>query len=86
MTLSEIGAKIHEVRKAKDITQEDLCRATGVSRSRLSLLERGTASEIGIRKVIHILEFLGLEFSIRPRGAPPTLDELQEELNRKQSS
>jgi hypothetical protein len=30
--------------------------------------------------VIRVMDFLGLELTTRPRGAPPTLEELQKEM------
>jgi hypothetical protein len=36
--------------------------------------------EIGVRKLIRILEYLGLELRVRPAGNPPTLEELREEV------
>ena len=51
-----------------------------MSRSTISQIESGTVQEIGVRKLIRILEYLGLELRVRPAGMPPTLDELREEL------
>ena len=45
----------------------------------LSQIENGTIQEIGIRKVMRLLDYLGLELAVRPAGAPPTLEELQKE-------
>jgi transcriptional regulator with XRE-family HTH domain len=51
----------------------------GISRKTLGQIETGTVTDIGIRKVERVLEVLGLELSVRPAGAPPTLEELQKE-------
>ncbi|MHB1039657.1 MAG: helix-turn-helix domain-containing protein, partial [Desulfobacteria bacterium] len=50
----------------------------GISRTTLSLLESGMIPELGVRKVIRILDRLGLELMTRPAGAPPTLEEIRE--------
>lgn len=75
-----LGKHIRDERRRLKMSQAGLARKTGISRTSLSQLESGVISDIGIRKVMRILEYLGLEFAIRPAGAPPTLDELQEEL------
>jgi transcriptional regulator with XRE-family HTH domain len=75
-----IGRLIREARKRQNVTQSEAAKAAGVGRSTLSQIENGTIQEIGIRKVIRILDFLGLELTTRPKGAPPTLEELRKEV------
>ena len=77
--LNRIGSQIREARKEQGLTQAALAREIGISQATLSLLENGKIMELGIRKVIRILDRLGLELAIRPEGAPPTLEELQRE-------
>ena len=77
--MKQIGASILQERKQRGLTQAQLAERAGVSRATLSMLENGVIHEIGIRKVIRVLEFLGLELTMRPFGAPPTLEELQQE-------
>jgi transcriptional regulator with XRE-family HTH domain len=75
----ELGIKIRQVRKEKKLTQAQLACMAGITRKTLSQIETGTVPDIGIRKVERTLEILGLELSLRPAGAPPTLEELQME-------
>lgn len=77
--LFEIGNEIRSERKRRKITQDQLARTFGMSRSTISQIEKGIVQDIGIRKVIRILEYLDLELRVRPRGAPPTLEDLQQE-------
>mgnify|MGYP000894211881 CR=1 FL=1 len=77
--LIEIGQQIRTARKACKISQAELAKALGMSRSTIGQIEHGTVQEIGIRKLIRMLEFLGLELRVRPAGKPPTLEELREE-------
>ncbi len=49
-----------------------------MSRSTISQIEAGIVQEVGIRKLIRILDYLGLEVRVRPAGAP--LKELREGL------
>ncbi|GAB7028072.1 helix-turn-helix domain-containing protein [Geotalea toluenoxydans] len=75
----EIGHYIRDERKRRKISQERIARDLGMSRATISQIETGTVQDIGVRKLIRILDYLGLELRVRPAGAPPTLDELREE-------
>ncbi len=77
--LFAIGKQIRQARKSRKITQADLADAIGMSRTTIGQIENGTVQEIGVRKLIRVLEFLGLELRVRPAGRPPTLEELREE-------
>ncbi|MBI5605790.1 MAG: helix-turn-helix transcriptional regulator [Deltaproteobacteria bacterium] len=74
-----IGKEIREVRKSRKITQEELAKILGMSRTTIGQIENGTVQEIGVRKLIRLLDFLGLELRVRPAGKPPTLEELRNE-------
>jgi len=75
----DLGSTIRQARKGKRLTQAQLAEMAGIARKTLSQIETGTVSDIGIRKVTRTLEVLGLELTVRPAGAPPTLEELQKE-------
>lgn len=77
--LFDIGKQIRNVRKSRKISQAELAKALGMSRTTIGQIENGAVREIGVRKLIRVLEFLGLELRIRPAGRPPTLEELREE-------
>ena len=77
--LFEIGAHIRQERKRRRISQAKLAELLGMSRATISQIENGTVQEIGLRKLIRILEVFDLELKVRPAGAPPTLEELQRE-------
>lgn len=77
--LFEIGQQIRDERKRRKLSQADLAKLLGMSRTTISQIETGTVQDIGVRKLIRILEVLGLELRVRSAGAPPTLDELREE-------
>lgn len=80
--LYEIGQQIKLARKQRKMTQADLATMLGMSRATISQIETGSVQEIGVRKLIRILEIFGLELRVRPDGRPPTLDELREEDDR----
>jgi transcriptional regulator with XRE-family HTH domain len=77
--LFEIGKKIREVRKSRKISQAELGKILGMSRTTIGQIENGTVQDIGMRKVIRLLDHLGLELRVRPTGKPPTLEELRDE-------
>ena len=78
--LFAIGRSIREARKRQKMTQSETAKAAGIGRSSLSQIENGTIQDIGFRKVIRVMDSLGLELTTRPKGAPPTLEELRQEL------
>jgi transcriptional regulator with XRE-family HTH domain len=80
--LFSIGEHIRQERRKRKLSQADLAGILGMSRTTIGQIENGTVQEIGVRKLIRILEFLGLELRVRPLGAPPTLEELREEDHR----
>jgi transcriptional regulator with XRE-family HTH domain len=77
--LFEIGAHIRKERKKRKMTQATLANMLGMSRTTIGQIENGTVQDVGIRKLIRILEVLDLEIRIRKAGIPPTLDELRED-------
>lgn len=77
--LFNIGQQIRGARKKTGISQAELAKALGMSRTTIGQIENGSVQEIGVRKLIRVLEFLGLELRVRPAGQSPTLDELREE-------
>ena len=80
--LFDIGKQIRKVRKSRKISQAEVAAALGMSRTTIGQIENGSVQEIGVRKLIRLLEFLGLELRVRPAGQPPTLEDLREEENR----
>ncbi|AJY68423.1 XRE family transcriptional regulator [Geobacter sulfurreducens] len=77
--LFDIGEEIRNERKRRKISQEKMAKDLEMSRATISQIESGTVQEIGVRKLIRMLEYLDLELRVRPAGAPPTLDELRGE-------
>lgn len=75
----EIGSQIRQARKRHHITQAAMAKTLGMSRTTIGQIENGTVQDIGVRKLIRVLELLGLELTVRPAGRPPTLEELREE-------
>lgn len=79
MSLVAIGKAIKKTRKLKKISQQDIQKALGISRSTISGIENGSINEIGVRKIIKICQYLGVELFVRERRDRPTLEDLLEE-------
>lgn len=79
MNLEELGYKLKELRKEKNLTQEQLEEYSNITKKTISKMENGFLDEVGIKKVETILDLLGYEFSIRLKNRPRTLEELQDE-------
>lgn len=79
MTLTEIGQKLREARKARHLSQAELARPLGMSRATVSAIENGTIGEIGVRKLMALGAALGLELRLDTRRDRPTLQQLREE-------
>ena len=79
MTLLELGHEIQKLRQNKKWSQDTLEQYSGISKRTISKIENGFIDEVGIKKVQTLLDLLDIELSLRPKGRPKTLDELQEE-------
>jgi len=79
LNLKDLGQKIKELRKSKNISQANLEQYSNITKRTISKIENGFIEEVGIKKVETILDLLGYEFSIRLKDRPKTLEELQDE-------
>jgi transcriptional regulator with XRE-family HTH domain len=77
MNLAELGKEVATARRQKGLSQTDLARAAGISRQTVSALERGALSDLGVQRLVRVLEVLDLELLARPAGHPVTLDDLK---------
>ena len=79
MDLKELGLEIKKYRKENSISQSKICDDLKISRATLSSLENGRGVDVGIKKVIQILDYLGYEFCIKQKSLFPTLEDLRNE-------
>jgi HTH-type transcriptional regulator / antitoxin HipB len=76
--MENLGELIKLLRKERKMSQQDLAKQYGMSRSTISGIENNTISEIGLRKVEAILNGFGYELTAVPRRSTrPTLDTLK---------
>ena len=79
MDLLELGQEIKKMRQDKKWSQDKLEQYSGITKRTISKIENGFIDEVGIKKVTVILDLLDMELSLRPKGRPRTLEELQDE-------
>ncbi len=65
MKLQELGFEIRKRRIARGLTQAQLANAAGVSRTTLTQFENGVFGDLGVRKVLALLDQLGLTLSVQ---------------------
>lgn len=78
MDYKELGRFITQARRDKRCSQQRLADHIGVSRATISALEQGRSGDVGLRKVMKMLDFLGYELITRARTPFPTLEELRD--------
>ena len=81
MDLLEIGATIATLRKQRKMSQTELGDRTNLSRAFISNLERGIAGDVGIKRVMRILDIFRMEITLRENSGPPTLDDFAREMD-----
>jgi len=79
MDFKEFGEKIVQLRKKRHISQSKLAEDIGISRATLSSFENGRAVDIGFKKVLQIVDYLGIELFLKEKTPFPTFEELRDE-------
>lgn len=79
MDYQELGQTIARLRREKKISQQTMAEHLGISRATLNAFENNRSGDIGVRKVMKILDYLGCELTIRDKSPFPTLEELRGE-------
>ena len=79
MDLQNLGQELKKLRHEKKWSQDTLEKYSGITKRTISKVENGFIEEVGIKKVAILLDLLGMELSIRPKGRPKTLEELQDD-------
>ena len=89
MTLQELGKQISVLRKETGLSQYEICRVAGISRTTLSRLENSELSELGFNKTLRIMSCLNKDLALVNKAPMPTLDDLvrqrHEDLNQSAS-
>jgi len=78
MDFKELGKKVAFYRGLKKISQQNVANAVGISRAKVNALETGHAGDVGVRKVIKIIDYLGYDICIKEKPPFPTFEELKD--------
>lgn len=79
MDFQDLGGQIRALRSERGFSQQQLAEHLHISRVTLNSLETGRAGDVGVRKVMKVLDYLGYELAIREKSPFPTLEELREQ-------
>lgn len=78
MDFKIFGKKIAILRKEQKISQELLANNIGISRATLSSFENGRGVDIGFRKILQIVDYLGYDIELKEKSKFPTFEELRD--------
>jgi transcriptional regulator with XRE-family HTH domain len=67
MQLREVGMHVHHKRKELGISQAQLAKLAGLSRTTVNQLESGALQDLGYTKLSQLLGILGLSFDAKER-------------------
>lgn len=77
MNFIELGHNLAVLRKQKRIRQGQLAKDLGISRATISALENGNGSDVGIKKILQIVDYLGFDLILVEKSPFPTFDDLK---------
>ncbi len=78
MDYNLIACELTKIRRNKRVSQQKLADDIGVSRATINAFEKSKAGDVGLRKVLKIIDYFGYEVSLKQKSAFPTLDDLRE--------
>lgn len=79
MDFKTLGMQLSLLRREQKLSQQNLADHVGISRATINALENGRAGDVGVRKVLKIIDYLGYELCLKQKSAFPTLEELRDD-------
>ncbi|MBD3797772.1 MAG: helix-turn-helix transcriptional regulator [Campylobacterales bacterium] len=76
MEFAEFGSLVAKLRKQKKVSQQTLADDLHISRATISSFESGKSIDIGFKKVLQILDYLGLEIDLKEKTPFPVFEDL----------
>ncbi|NYT26682.1 helix-turn-helix domain-containing protein [Candidatus Thiodubiliella endoseptemdiera] len=76
MNYQEFGKFIKQLRQGQKISQQTMANHLCISRATLSGFENGVSGEIGFKKVLQIVDYLGYELNLKEMSAFPVFEEV----------
>ena len=78
MDFQTLGKEVQRLRHEQGVSQQLMAEHLAISRATINSLENGRSGDIGIRKVMKILDYLGMELTMRDKSTFPTFEELRD--------
>jgi transcriptional regulator with XRE-family HTH domain len=76
MDFYELGKELAVLRKSKNISQQTISKDLNISRATISNFESGTSSDIGLKKVLQIVDYLGYEINLKEKSPFPIFEDV----------
>ena len=76
MDFYELGKELALLRKSKNISQQTISKDLNISRATISNFESGASSDIGLKKVLQIADYLGYEISLKEKSPFPIFEDI----------
>ena len=76
MDFYELGKELALLRKSKNISQQTISKDLNISRATISNFESGTSSDIGLKKVLQIVDYLGYEINLKEKSPFPIFEDV----------
>lgn len=78
MDYLELGQAIRELRQQQKISQQQMADHLAMSRTTINAFELGRSGDVGLKKVMKMLDYLGYEVAIREKSPFPTFEEIRD--------
>ncbi len=76
MDFYELGKELALLRKNKNISQQTISKDLNISRATISNFESGASSDIGLKKALQIVDYLGYEINIKEKSSFPVFEDI----------
>ncbi|MFW2552318.1 helix-turn-helix domain-containing protein [Aliarcobacter butzleri] len=76
MDFYELGKELATLRKSKNISQQAISKDLNISRATISNFESGTSFDIGLKKVLQIIDYLGYEINLKEKSPFPVFEDV----------
>ena len=76
MEFNELGKQIAHLRKSKKLSQQQLSDDLKISRATISSFENGSSVDIGLKKVLQIVDYLGYDINLKEKSEFPVFEDI----------
>ena len=76
MDFYELGKELALLRKNKNISQQTISKDLNISRATISNFESGASSDIGLKKALQIVDYLGYKINLKEKSAFPVFEDI----------